>query len=139
MSQYQLKYHDIAPEGLIRQVADIVWVHPAYNHARALYPDPESFTEAMLADLHGFPALAAYSGDSLAAALSFTDLVRDLHMPGLGSIVGSSICHPEYPGAAGFLLRAYIAALRAEGAKWYQISKRLDATTVLTKYRRLHE
>lgn len=138
MSQYQLVYHEKATYGLIGQAAGLVWTHPKYGYARDNFPDLMTFVDAMLDDLRDFPALAAYSGNRLVAAMSFTTLTRDLHMPGVGSIVASTIADPDFPGAAGVLLKAYVDVLRNDGADWYQISKRLDANTVLTKYRRLH-
>jgi hypothetical protein len=92
-----------------------------------------------MAETMDYPVLAAYSGSTLVAALSFTELMEDPHCPGQGSIIGYSVAHPDHPGAAGVLLRYFIKQLRLKGADWYCISKRLDRDTVLTKYRRLHE
>lgn len=126
------------PGWLAEAAARIAYDHPKYPWAARQFT-PQEYIRLVRDDTDGYPVLAAYSGLELVAALSFTELMKDPHCPGSGSFVMYSVAKPEHPGAAGVLLRALRRMLRDAGADWYQISKRLDADTVLSKYRRLHE
>lgn len=138
MSQYSVQYHNEAPTWLAAEAAGLAYNHPDYPWARQEFSTDE-YILAVCDDTEGSPVLAAYSGPTLVAAISFTDLMEDPHCPGQGSFIAYSVAHPEHPGAAGVLLRRFIEGIRSRGASWYCISKRLDRDTVLTKYRRLHE
>lgn len=137
MSQYSVSYLDEADVGFLTASAKIAYHHPEYPYPREQFTE-DAYTQTLVDDLLGFPVLGAYLDGQLVAGIAFTDLTTDQHMPGKGSIVSCSVAHPDHPRAAGLLLRVFVQALRAKGASWYQISKRLDACTILTKYRRLY-
>lgn len=138
MSQYNVQHHSEAPWYVADAAARITYHHPAYPWASAQFSLDE-YSSLIMADTADYPVLAAYSAGTLVAAISFTELMEDPHCPGQGSFVMYSVAHQDHPGAAGVLLRELIRRLKLVGASWYQISKRVDALTVLTKYRRLHE
>jgi hypothetical protein len=134
LSQLTVEWVEYIDQDLAEAAALLAYLVDPYP--RTMFSLQE-YTDHLVQELVGLPALCVFSGKVLVAAHCLQDSDADIHVPGTVVTIHHTIADPLFPEASRILQRQLFERLKAIKASWVRTTRRVSLTEFKSRIRRV--